>query len=171
MDVNDDFIEEYGQEIFENIFSTLYGDISEDPNDISISDRFKKDAINVFATGNFLFEDKTIYFELEDGDNAGSCIVSYSESHIEIKRVCYETKIILSEKYLSQLDDKKKDFVIKKYNSISDELDDLASKIDYDNYFSPTNKVKKYYNDKIKSYGTDNFGRNILEVDRVLIEI
>lgn len=165
--LNEEFVEEYGADAFDTLFSCIYGDVSDKRFDVI--DRTYSNRINSSGTVYFYpyySKDnfgKEIIITYRDGDWNGSEILDYGENikplrHTQmIRHYVQDTDRIRNEALLQGLLEEEIDKRIrlhaKKISLLKDKIDDMARKHNYDAYFSPTNKIDNYY----KEYLHDNY--------------
>jgi hypothetical protein len=167
MNCNEEFIEEYGGETFDTLFSCVYGDVQD--NRFDVIDRTFSNRINSSGTV-FFYPDKNedecgkeIVITYRDGDWNGSEILDYGEEiqpikHKQMIRHCVpDVDRIRTEGLLKGLSEEEIQKQIKlhgkKVELLKDKIDDMTRKHNYDAYFSPTNKTDNYY----EKYLKDNY--------------
>jgi hypothetical protein len=166
--MSDEFIEEYGQDLFDEIFSVVIGDSTSE--NVSILSVHNIDAINIEAFGNFTDKNgNKISFEIEDGDRDGSRILDFGEDFEKPEKLQSIQYYDLNEEALTSLkvslseDEYKKaeksfEITRKKFELLRPMFDEESRKMDYDKHFSPTYKVNKHYNELMNKFGSNNIG-------------
>jgi hypothetical protein len=168
MCMSDEFIEKYGQELFDEIFEVVIGDSTSE--NVSILSVHKIDVINLEAYGVFTDKNgKEISFELENGNRDGSRILDFGEDFEKPEKLQSIQYYDLNEEALTSLKSVLSDVEYKqaeisfnitrnKFEELRPMFDEESRKMDYDKHFSPTHKINTHYNELMNKFGSNNLG-------------
>lgn len=157
MNSTEDFILEYSQQLFEQIFEVIYGDAKYDF--IKLHERKYTDRINSYGTV-VLWEgtEKEICVQFEDGNFNGSVIVDYGDVGY-LEKPQYRTIFVVDEDAVKQIarqkgidPEKHLKYIKRLWSFNKTKHDEVARKYAYDSFFEPTNKTKKYYQEYLKKH-------------------
>lgn len=131
-DFDDDIFEEIGEAIWIN---GTFGRVT-------ISEKDRHDVINSSGSGFITTEEKEMEFTFRNGDWNGLEIRSYGETvHYEPPKP-RRTVFVLDE---SRIPENNMVMARAKFRAMKTEIEEMAGKYDYDMFFSPTNQIRKHY--------------------------
>jgi hypothetical protein len=163
MNVNEEFMEEFGRELLGEIFENIYGDTKSDH--ISIHSRHYTDRINSYGDGSFIFNGREISFQFQDGNNNGSEITDYGENLTRVQRYATIYEFVLDEDrlvhggYADSLD-----LMRKKFDALRDTIAEKQRQYNYDVYHSPGIVVEQHYREWVSEHYLKIVSRSV-EVD------
>jgi hypothetical protein len=141
MNVNEDFVDTYGAEVFLQIGETM-GDTN---GFAKIVDSWNTSPYNSEGYAFFTLGDKTINFSYINGNNNGFEITEFSEDEIERpQRYATISKFALD---VDRIATDKLPLMQAKFNAKLSEIEDMSRKMNYDMTFSPTLVIERHYRD------------------------
>lgn len=145
-----EFSDQFGDEFTENLLENLCEAIwSEDESfgNVTILEKTKLNAINSVGTACFTHNNIEYEFEWEDGNNFGTRIIDYG-TEINYKPPPQMKRVLVLDE--SGIPKNMLPLMRAKYKARKSEIDEMAGKMSYDLFFSPTNKISKHYNDYLE---------------------
>lgn len=161
MDVRDEFIEEFGQKVFDDIFNNIYGDQSDDY--ITIFTRHYSDRINSSGHGVFQWHGKEVSFTYQDGDWNGSEIIDYSYGELVIPQPTKTITIFVLDEQRIINEGHNIEFMRNKFEALREEIGKKEREYSYDRYHQPGQYIEQYY----RKWMYDNY----LTTDTKTIEV
>ena len=160
MNMMDQFVEEYGEELAEEIFLVFYGDMTSDR--VSVHSIFKHDMINKSFMATIYNEngDEICEVSCRDGNWNGSEILKYGDIDIP-KRYRTIYYLDISDRIKSDERKLKTAKIIFDHWKEQDWFKKLESDINYDFHFEPTSKINKHYKEIAENKGLQIDSRQI----------
>ena len=147
------FIQIFGNdlavELCEEICECLWN--NENTERIYVAENNKIDVINSYGLCYISHKNKEYELEFRNGNNDGFVIVQFDEN-IDYQPPKQQKRIFILDENKCKL----RNINIKKakaiFNSKKEDHQEMARKMSYDLYFSPTNNIRKYYNDYMNKW-------------------
>lgn len=146
-ETTDEFIKEFGEDLLQDIVEALICRLQRDKESyehINFIDIHQNDVINHDAYGTITFEDgREIFFELENGNRAGTRILDYGEEIDEPKYYANIMKMVLD---TSKFTEDELPAAMSKYHDMKEEIDEMARNYSYDKHFTgSSSKTEQHY--------------------------
>lgn len=144
MTKSDEFISEFGESVFDEVCSVIYGDF--ESSRVQIKNKFYSDSINSSGEGVILIDSKTISFHFEDGNRNGTEIMDYGESLDALRHYMTIYRFILDEERIGR--EGKEDAIPlmqKKFEALKDEIANKEREYNYDIRQQPSIKIESHY--------------------------